>query len=81
MNGPFKGRTTMKNATAGGREAVDIDRVVWDPDYRQRVITDLNRRPRRRGRGTPVAPHPKRGLATAGSASTLSPSEDPASRA
>jgi hypothetical protein len=80
MGGPLKGRTTMENSTAGGRKGVDIDRVVWDPDYRQRVITDLNCGPRQRVRGTPGFPRPKQGLTTAGSASASSPSEDSASR-
>jgi len=70
----------MEDATVSGRKAVDIDRVVWDPAYRQRVITNLNCKPKRQGCGASEAPRPNRGRTSADSASIPSPTEDSASR-
>ena len=49
---------------------IDLDRVVWDPDYRRKVLDALNRRSRvrtpDRQERAPVAPKRERETPTVG---------------
>ncbi|HEX9836567.1 MAG TPA: hypothetical protein VGB90_06910 [Alphaproteobacteria bacterium] len=49
---------------------IDLDRVVWDPDYRRKVLDELNRRSRMltpdRSERAPAAPKREREKPTVG---------------